>query len=142
VKMASNLVTLVQAYLAQAAPSLLAVSVPLITQLCFINATTASSSQSFTHHAVPLSCKLISAMLNTFFLLFAVPGILGPWSEWSPCSASCGDTGVQSRQRLCSLPRRANPNKFPLCANNPVESKACDQQLAVSVRWEKSNLFR
>ena len=33
-----------------------------------------------------------------------VEGGWGQWAEWSNCSLSCGNTGLQSRSRRCDSP--------------------------------------
>lgn len=44
-----------------------------------------------------------------------------PWSRslWSECTASCGDTGVQVRDRTCSIPNR--------CEGEPSQSQSCNR---------------
>ncbi|CAF99688.1 unnamed protein product, partial [Tetraodon nigroviridis] len=45
-------------------------------------------------------------------------GTWGPWSEWSPCPALCGDVGVHTRSRTCQS--RSTP-----CTGPRVEGKEC-----------------
>ena len=35
--------------------------------------------------------------------MFEVDGRWGPWSDWTPCSATCGE-GVKFRYRFCDSP--------------------------------------
>lgn len=49
-------------------------------------------------------------------------GTIDPlWSRslWSECTASCGDTGVQVRDRTCSIPNR--------CEGEPSQSQSCNR---------------
>ncbi|KAA8595716.1 hypothetical protein FQN60_011007 [Etheostoma spectabile] len=48
-----------------------------------------------------------------------IQGDWGPWSDWSPCPALCGQMGVQLRSRNCQS--RSMP-----CSGPRVEGKACN----------------
>ncbi|PAV75574.1 hypothetical protein WR25_08601 isoform A [Diploscapter pachys] len=59
-----------------------------------------------------------------------------PWTDWSLCSASCGDTGVQTRRRPCPFfifncdaptQTRPCPNMPPCESNSPSEKDAIPQ---------------
>uniref|UniRef100_A0A914CKR9 Peptidase M12B domain-containing protein n=1 Tax=Acrobeloides nanus TaxID=290746 RepID=A0A914CKR9_9BILA len=43
----------------------------------------------------------------------------GPWTDWSECSVSCGEHGVQKRSRKCRLPNAE-------CVEKPIEVRDCD----------------
>lgn len=47
-----------------------------------------------------------------------VEDLWGPWSDWSPCPALCGQASVQIRSRNCQSPL------LP-CVGPKVEGKAC-----------------
>ncbi|XP_035252269.1 cartilage intermediate layer protein 1-like [Anguilla anguilla] len=46
----------------------------------------------------------------------------GPWSEWTPCSAQCGQLAVQVRSRSCSL---LTHHKEQQCIGSTMESRTC-----------------
>lgn len=48
-----------------------------------------------------------------------IQGTWGPWSDWSPCPALCGQVGVQLRTRNCLSP------SVP-CSGPKVEGKSCN----------------
>lgn len=48
-----------------------------------------------------------------------VEGTWGPWSDWSPCPALCGQLGVQLRTRNCQ-------SYFTSCTGPKVEGKGCN----------------
>lgn len=48
--------------------------------------------------------------------------VFGDWSDWMPCTQSCGSGGMQQRMRMIkSLP----PAGANACAYVPVETRAC-----------------
>ncbi|EDV28329.1 uncharacterized protein TRIADDRAFT_53875 [Trichoplax adhaerens] len=54
-----------------------------------------------------------------------------PWSEWSPCSKSCGFDGVQRRTRSCGRPP---------CDKTTEETRSCNQQIicpAIDGAWSE-----
>ena len=59
-------------------------------------------------------------MLN----LIVVAGAWGGWSNFSSCSASCGD-GTQIRSRLCNNP--APQNGGANCTGNDIDTQICNQ---------------
>lgn len=48
-----------------------------------------------------------------------IQGIWGPWSDWSPCPALCGQVGVQLRSRNCQS--HSTP-----CIGPKLEGKECN----------------
>ncbi|XP_028291089.1 cartilage intermediate layer protein 1 [Gouania willdenowi] len=48
-----------------------------------------------------------------------IQGTWGPWTDWSPCPALCGQVGVQLRYRSCQS------HSMP-CSGSKVERKSCD----------------
>ncbi len=57
-------------------------------------------------------------------LLLLVHGKWGQWTEWSPCSATCGEGLVQGRTRECDEPPPANGGSQ--CAGTRVQARDCD----------------
>ena len=56
------------------------------------------------------------------FFFFSVDGNWSAWSEWAPCSKTCGG-GLQKRLRNCSNPTPANGGKP--CEGAVMETKKC-----------------
>lgn len=48
-----------------------------------------------------------------------IQGTWGPWSDWSPCPALCGQVGVQLRHRNCQ-------SDSLLCSGPKLDGKACN----------------
>ncbi|KAG7473431.1 hypothetical protein MATL_G00095790 [Megalops atlanticus] len=46
----------------------------------------------------------------------------GPWSDWSQCSARCGQAAMQVRSRSCDL---RTPQREKQCIGSTVESRTC-----------------
>ena len=57
-------------------------------------------------------------------LYIAVNGGYSKWSEWTPCSVTCGN-GAQYRERKCENPHPANGGTDCTMLGQPTESKAC-----------------
>ena len=73
---------------------------------------------------------------NSFFFFpdFIVNGNWTPWSEWGPCSQSCGN-GFQKRMRSCTNPPPANNGKT--CNGTVMETKTCNTRLCPGLLREK-----
>jgi hypothetical protein len=52
-----------------------------------------------------------------------VDGGWSSWTEWTDCSVTCGNGGVQTRYRTCDSPRPANGGTF--CAGGTTQSRIC-----------------
>lgn len=64
-----------------------------------------------------------------------ISGAWGPWSDWSPCSLSCGG-GQQIRNRTCNnpAPRGGGEN----CTGDAQESRSCSMQAcAINGGWSE-----
>lgn len=57
-----------------------------------------------------------------FHFFFPVHGGFSEWTEWGPCSVSCG-VGSQKRLRQCNNPLPANGGRH--CAGSDTESRSC-----------------
>ena len=53
-----------------------------------------------------------------------VNGGWGEWSEFSPCSKTCGSGGIQKRHRYCNSPVPKYGGKQ--CVGDKKEIKPCD----------------
>ncbi|KAH3791376.1 hypothetical protein DPMN_144860, partial [Dreissena polymorpha] len=63
----------------------------------------------------------------------AVAGDWGGWSQWQPCSSTCGD-GIQARSRTCNSPSPSNGGRF--CRGSDTESQTCKvAECAVDGQW-------
>lgn len=62
-----------------------------------------------------------SCMYNSF--VFTVNGGWTDWSEWLPCSTSCGG-GDQNRYRYCSNPVPGLGGH--ICVGKSIEKKVCN----------------
>jgi len=51
--------------------------------------------------------------------------VLGPWSDWTPCSVTCGGGGTKERKRECGLPKSSSSNP---CLEPLVEREACGEK--------------
>ncbi|XP_059091715.1 A disintegrin and metalloproteinase with thrombospondin motifs adt-2-like isoform X4 [Tigriopus californicus] len=67
-----------------------------------------------------------------------VDGVLGEWSEFGPCSQSCGPEGLQTRTRECIPPQ----NGGRLCQENTREVRPCRNNLPCSVQGGWSDWSR
>ena len=71
--------------------------------------------------------------LSSVFIYFPsisvspIDGKYGPWSDWTPCSKSCG-TGMRSRIRNCTSPAPAFGGKDCSALGDPQESEPCEMQ--------------
>ncbi|KAG9267083.1 A disintegrin and metalloproteinase with thrombospondin motifs 7 [Astyanax mexicanus] len=54
-----------------------------------------------------------------------VDGGWGPWSEWSPCTRTCG-AGIQSAQRDCDSPAPKNGGRY--CLGERLRYKVCKRK--------------
>ncbi|XP_074627228.1 uncharacterized protein LOC141885237 isoform X4 [Acropora palmata] len=59
--------------------------------------------------------------------LSPIDGKYGRWSDWTPCSKSCG-TGMRSRIRNCTSPAPAFGGKDCSASGDPQESEPCEMQ--------------
>ncbi|XP_038068183.1 A disintegrin and metalloproteinase with thrombospondin motifs 7-like [Patiria miniata] len=55
----------------------------------------------------------------------AIHGDWGPWSEWTPCSMTCG-SGVAIKERHCNNPRPANGGRY--CVGERKKYAICNRQ--------------
>lgn len=60
--------------------------------------------------------------INVKYTTNTVNGAMGPWSDWSTCSVTCG-TGTRVRMRTCNNPKPENGG-LP-CTDSTVENGVC-----------------
>ncbi|CAG5863670.1 unnamed protein product [Menidia menidia] len=66
--------------------------------------------------------NLLGSVLVRVSLTVRVHGGYSEWTEWSPCSVSCG-AGVQKRLRECNNPLPANGGRH--CSGSDTERRSC-----------------
>jgi hypothetical protein len=72
---------------------------------------------------------------KVFYIQIEISVQFSDWSEWSQCSASCGNNGVQYRSRTCIL-LDANPSYN--CTGENVQMQKCnDIPCPVNGGWSK-----
>ena len=69
------------------------------------------------------------------FFTCKVDGGYSPWSEFGPCSKSCGTGGLQKRYRTCSNPAPMNGGKP--CFGHPYQTRVCS---VIPCPGNKSNI--
>ena len=71
-----------------------------------------------------VECRIVQCLSKRdVFLLGPVDGRFGPWTEWLPCSFSCGG-GIQIRMRRCDDPSPRNGGKD--CVGSSIDSRECN----------------
>ncbi|XP_078373577.1 properdin-like [Oculina patagonica] len=80
------------------------------------------------------SCYGVAIETKSCSLKFCpVDGNWSSWSEWAPCSTTCG-AGLQLRMRNCTNPAPDNGGKC--CSGNGMEAKSCSLKLCpVDGNW-------
>ena len=90
------------------------------------------------------SCDDVAYMMITMmtdnswkysFFTCKVDGGYSPWSEFGPCSKSCGTGGLQKRYRTCSNPAPMNGGKP--CFGHPYQTRVCS---VIPCPGNKSNI--
>ena len=74
----------------------------------------------------------------TLFLLFAVDGGWGSWSDWGACSVTC-EEGVASRSRSCDNPVPAFNGSS--CIGNATGENMCTEKNCPSMYLNMNCLF-
>ncbi|CAH2281689.1 SCO-spondin [Pelobates cultripes] len=71
-----------------------------------------------------VECNNCSCVNGTFICTQLACPSHGPWTDWGPCSASCGG-GLRQRTRTCS---QRSPNGAP-CGNDTMEVEECNSEV-------------
>ncbi|XP_031715320.1 hemicentin-1 isoform X1 [Anarrhichthys ocellatus] len=83
--------------------------------------------------------NLLGSVLVRVTLTVRVHGGYSEWSEWGPCSVSCG-VGAQKRLRQCNNPLPANGGRH--CAGFDTETRSCQgKPCPVDGNWSDWSLW-
>ena len=78
------------------------------------------------YYDIILPCLVGTFMItNIWSSLSLVPGDWGGWSNWTDCSAACGE-GTRQRSRECDSPAPANGGIF--CPGAKVQTETCENE--------------
>ena len=91
-------------------------------------------SQSATLTSVQVSISHANSIIaSSIILLLAVDGGWTPWSNWSDCSATCGN-GLKQRERSCTAPPPQHGGKP--CDGETLQVQDCFlQHCPVHCQW-------
>ena len=80
--------------------------------------------------------KMIQYFLESRYAknLYIFSSVLGPWSEWSQCSVTCGG-GKQRRNRECGLPKTRSNQNNPCLAPLSEEQNCNDKNCPILTPW-------
>ena len=67
----------------------------------------------------------LNSVNDSFYVTISVNGGFTPWSDFTPCSKSCGG-GMTRKARTCKNPAPAHGGED--CKGDNVQAKSCNEQ--------------